>query len=297
MNHWLFTITAHKDDGKTISAEEIYHYRMDDEFWGIVERTPNRKNVKVGDRIVFYVGLPDMVFRGTAEVARVPFKMSAKEVSKYSHGRTFYKSEYGITLTNIQRWTTPKPTKEIIGQLTFVENPEHWYAYFQGGVRGLSEQDFKTIAEGADVPLHQQLSTSRDIESESQFALEAHLEEFLSSNWSHIEWGQKLELYEFDGQVARQFPAGTWSIDFLAIDKRTKTLVVIELKRGRTSDTVIGQLMRYMAWVKENVADKEQSVSGIIVAKEIDASLKYAASLLPNVKLLTYAIDFTLHSS
>jgi len=30
--HWLFIVATHRDDGKTISSEEIYQYRMDDEF-------------------------------------------------------------------------------------------------------------------------------------------------------------------------------------------------------------------------------------------------------------------------
>jgi len=49
-----------------------------------------------------------------------------------------------------------------------------------------------------------------------------------------------LELYKTDELGGRQFPSGTWSIDFLAIDKDNNDLVVIELKRGKTSNSTVG---------------------------------------------------------
>ena len=55
------------------------------------------------------------------------------------------------------------------------------------------------------------------------------LEEFLFANWSSIPWPSDLTLYTTDESNGRQFPAGSWSIDFLAIDRSTNDLVVIEL--------------------------------------------------------------------
>ena len=49
----------------------------------------------------------------------------------------------------------------------------------------------------------------------------------------------------------------------------------IELKKDKTSDKVVGQIQRYMAWVEENLADRE-SVRGIIVAKAHDKKMEYA---------------------
>lgn len=61
--------------------------------------------------------------------------------------------------------------------------------------------------------------------------------------------------------------------------------VVIELKRGLTSDQAIDQLLRYIGYVKENIASRDQSVTGIIVAGDYDEHLRLAA-LAAGVRLL-----------
>ena len=60
---------------------------------------------------------------------------------------------------------------------------------------------------------------------------------------------------------------------------------MIELKVSRGYDRVIGQLLRYMAWVENNM-QTAKPVRGIIVAKEITDDLKLAASRISGVKLI-----------
>ena len=71
-------------------------------------------------------------------------------------------------------------------------------------------------------------------------------------------------------------------------------LVVIELKVSRGYDRVVGQLMRYIAWIRKNQADPSQQVRGIIVAREISEDLFLACSLLPDVKLYEYQLSLSL---
>ena len=70
---------------------------------------------------------------------------------------------------------------------------------------------------------------------------------------------------------------------------------MIELKVSRAYDRVIGQLLRYMGWIKENIAN-EMPVRGIIVASEISNDLKLAASFVENVNLVEYEISFSIKS-
>jgi len=70
--------------------------------------------------------------------------------------------------------------------------------------------------------------------------------------------------------------------------------VVIELKRGKTSDATVGQVLRYIGWVAENLAEPTQQVRGIIISQEVDDALKYAIKGLKNVNVLTYKVDFKL---
>jgi hypothetical protein len=220
--------------------------------------------------------------------------LSDEQKDIYGHGKTFYRADYGVKLENIELFDSPRLVKEIVPSLKFIENKENWNTYFQGGIRQLSEDDFLAIVGWRSLSLSEQSKTDDSIISESQFALEAHLEEFIDKNWKHIDFGADLIRYETDEQSGRQFPAGTWSIDFLCTDKSSGDFVVIELKRGRSSDSAVGQVLRYIGWVDENLAKPGQNTRGIIIAKEVDDALRYAVKGLKNVKVLTYKVDFKL---
>ena len=80
-----------------------------------------------------------------------------------------------------------------------------------------------------------------------EFALESFLEQFLLTNWEGIDWGRPLEIWESEtGKLGHQLPTPVGRLDFLCRDTATNALVVIELKRGRPSDRVVGQAARYM---------------------------------------------------
>jgi predicted RNA-binding protein len=292
MNYWFFTVTEKKADG--LEAEDIFKQRTSDKFWGLGEKTPNRRNLRRGDRIVFYVGWPLMIFAATANLASDSFSLSEEQKDIYGHGKTFYRADYGVQLENVEFFDSARLVKELVPALKFIENKENWNTYFQGGVRQLSEDDFLTIVGWRSLPFNESSKTDDTIISESQFALEAHLEEFMEKNWRHINFGADLIPYATDEQSGRQFPAGAWSIDFLCTDKASGDFVVVELKRGRSSDSAVGQVLRYIGWVDENLAKQCQKTRGIIIAKEVDDALRYAVKGLMNVSVLTYKIDFKL---
>jgi hypothetical protein len=128
-----------------------------------------------------------------------------------------------------------------------------------------------------------------------EFALEAFLEQFLLTNWENIDWGQPLELWESaSGELGHQLPTPVGRLDFLCRDTATDALVVVELKRGRPSDRVVGQAARYMGWVRAHLARDRQRVEGLIIAHEQDVQLEYAVSAVADLSVLTYEIDFTL---
>ncbi len=125
-----------------------------------------------------------------------------------------------------------------------------------------------------------------------QFAYETDLRNYLVKNLCLVEAG--LRLYEDEGITGIEFPVGGRFIDILALDS-TGALVVIELKVSRGYDRVVGQLMRNMAWVRENQADAGQRVRGIIVAREITEDLFLACSLVPDIKLYEYQLSLSLN--
>ena len=125
----------------------------------------------------------------------------------------------------------------------------------------------------------------------SEFAYERDLRNFLAKHLSLIEDG--LRLYEEDGITGIEFPVGGRFVDLLAVDS-SNSLVVLELKVSRGYDRVVGQLLRYMAWIEKHQADLGQKVRGVIIAKKISEDLILACSKVPNVSLYEYELSVTL---
>jgi restriction system protein len=139
------------------------------------------------------------------------------------------------------------------------------------------------------------VSTDDTVEDPSVFALELHLEEFLIQNWRSTELGRHYDIFEEEGEmVGQQYPSDTGPIDILAIRKDKKEILVIELKKGRVSDVVVGQVQRYMGYVKEELAEANQTVKGVIIAFEDDIRIKRALAVAANIDFYTYKVQFKL---
>ncbi len=137
--------------------------------------------------------------------------------------------------------------------------------------------------------------TDETIEDPAVFVMEKHLEEFLVRNWRHSLLGQSYDIYQENGeQLGQQFPTDTGPIDIFAISKDKKTLLVVELKKGRASDVVVGQILRYMGYVQEELAEENQTVRGAIIALEDDPKLRRALAMVPDIEFYRYQISFKL---
>lgn len=142
------------------------------------------------------------------------------------------------------------------------------------------------------------ISTDATVEDPSVFALERHLEDFLVANWKQTELGKNYDIYEEDGElVGKQYETDTGPIDILAISKDKKQLLVVELKKGRVSDNVVGQIQRYMGYVKEELAEENQKVMGVIIGLEDDIRIKRALSVTQNIEFYKYQVSFKLFKS
>ena len=134
-----------------------------------------------------------------------------------------------------------------------------------------------------------------DVDDPSVFAMERHLEDFLVQNWPHTELGKEFDIYEEDGEtVGQQYQTDTGPVDVLAISKDRKRLLLVELKRGRASDVVVGQILRYMGYVQEVMAEQDQTVQGAVIALEDDLRLRRALAMTPFIAFYRYQIQFQL---
>jgi restriction system protein len=139
------------------------------------------------------------------------------------------------------------------------------------------------------------VSTNPDIEDPVAFAMEKHLEAFLVANWNQTLLSKDFSIYEEDGEpVGQQYATDAGPIDVLAISKNKKRLLVVELKRGRATDVVVGQVLRYMGFIKEQVAEADQTVEGAIIALDDDQKMRWALLSVPSISFYRYQISFKL---
>ena len=119
--------------------------------------------------------------------------------------------------------------------------------------------------------------------------LENTIRDLVAKNLSAL--GQKLEL------VGTEYPVNDQCRIDILCQKANGDYVVIELKKDSSNDKTVGQISRYMGWVKENLAPTK-NVTGIILTgrpKEDDKgdrNLQYAVSTHPAIELRYY--DLTL---
>jgi restriction system protein len=148
---------------------------------------------------------------------------------------------------------------------------------------------------GTESPPIIQIKGDPEVEDPVAFAMEKHLAAFLVANWNSTPLSKEFDIFQEDGEiVGQQYPTDTGPIDILAVSKDKKRLLVLELKRGRASDVVVGQILRYIGYIQEQVAEQDQTVEGVVIALEADPRLKWALSAVPSVSFYRYQVSFKL---
>ena len=131
------------------------------------------------------------------------------------------------------------------------------------------------------------------------FGLERHLQDFMADNWEKIPLSQEWAIYveQGDDDAGVEYPCEVGSIDILARHNNGKDWLVIELKRNQTNDDTVGQVLRYMGWVKAEKAEPEEMVKGLIIAREVNQKLMYALNAVKDVDLQLYVVEFRLRQA
>lgn len=194
------------------------------------------------------------------------------------------------------------PTKSTSHQLRLALKRLGWRDVDTGTEIQMIRQDVKAAdnppLSDADSPreegLQEVIEATQD--GEAYFTLEYQLRDFLAANIETIKVnGRNLKLYvDPTGRDGIEYPTPTGPIDILAIDITTEEFIAFELKRSAAPDKAIGQLARYMGWLKGTIGEKK-GVHGVIVAKTISDSLRYAVKAVPDVSLFEYEVSFKLN--
>ena len=152
----------------------------------------------------------------------------------------------------------------------------------------ISEARFNELM-GEEPPQDEEQATAQNTE----FVLEKYLENFIVSNFDRIFEGQ-LRYGDLEGNAGQQYATDIGNIDILATKLGTKSYMVMELKKGRGSDRVVGQILRYMGWVKKHLCPPGENVEGLVICRDRDERLEYALSVVDSVSAKFYQVDFKL---
>jgi len=135
-----------------------------------------------------------------------------------------------------------------------------------------------------------EIKTGMPAKDDTSFGKEDELQEYLFNNWDKTpfaeEWGihKKWTKGKFDtGKVG--------IIDLLAKHKTEPKWLVIELKIDRSSDVAVGQVLRYMGWVKRELARDEEVVEGLIISKSPHKKICYALVCTTNINYKLYRLE------
>ena len=149
------------------------------------------------------------------------------------------------------------------------------------------------ILEGDEEESLESEATEQNLEEEDQTDLlvgvEAQLRDYLAKNLHKVETGLSFWL---DNPPSVEFAIEGRRIDILAKDKEGLA-VVIELKKHKAYDRVVGQGLLYQALVSARF--KQPKVRVILVANEISRELRLACSRQQDFNLFEYELTMQLN--
>lgn len=159
-------------------------------------------------------------------------------------------------------------------------------------LKEISDVEYRSrVAANTAPPAPETYDTAEETEDRGAFILEKYLEEFIVSNFDTIFKGS---LHMYEDENGRQYNTDIGTIDILAVERKSNTFVVIELKKATISDQVVGQILRYMGWVKRNLCKEGQGVKGLVICSSSDDKLTYALEMTNNIDVRYYSVLFKL---
>jgi len=246
--YWIFSNNKtgfYKDsdwDTSTILKTNRYYLK---------DSEPNRAYVKKGDSIILRTY--EIGYWGSCEI-------DSNWISD-PKGYEKHKKETGwFLIKNVNKWKVILPFEIISKELS---NHNHRLR-----IAKATKEDKNKIELAFSI--YQNLGYG--ITDGEFFIWENGLEEAVKKNLSQL----KLTLAEDNIQQQCSLGIGVGRTDLICRDDKGN-FVVLEIKATHSSDNVVGQILRYMGYVRENWAEKENKiVKGIILTPSYDEKLRLA---------------------
>jgi len=104
-------------------------------MWGVDEDGPHRDAVAAGDLILIYLGSPERVFVGRAELASAVHDWTPSEAQSYPGD-----SSSGVLLAQIEEWDPPAPMETVLSRIGPSETAK---ADFRAGVVRITADEYE----------------------------------------------------------------------------------------------------------------------------------------------------------
>jgi restriction system protein len=161
-----------------------------------------------------------------------------------------------------------------------------WVDYKDLEKQAAFEAELSRLAKG-DFPDN---STQNYFDEEIRFHAEMELEDFLEKHWSKTSFAKD---YDFVTRQMQLDDAGR--LDILARSKDGSEYLIIELKLGRASDRVVGQLQSYMGYfLTSGYCANGETVRGVIIGASEDPKIRHALKVTNNIEFYVYEMQFNL---
>lgn len=125
-------------------AIDVLRYHFSRKVWPFYEYTRHKRNIKKGDRLLFY-----LAGMGTDAQTYVAHALAESDVggAKVRLPAEWHTPRvcYGLALGEIQYLDKPVPIRNILSKLSFIHTSKKWGAYMQGGCSQITKQDFDLI--------------------------------------------------------------------------------------------------------------------------------------------------------
>ena len=254
--HWVFSNKAGGHYGNLWDMDAILKANQ----YSIFQTECNRKNISAGD-VVFFRTYGDS-YLGHCIIAGpwTPFTEGALRADNDPNSLSNIGKVGYFPIKGVDVWAHPLPQSLIMSQLSNGD--------FRSRIISITADDAVRIE--AVRRANERIGYGGH--DGTMFVLEKGLEEAIKPNLAGL--GLRLA----NDKISQQFSMGpdVGRSDLICLDKKNN-LCVVELKRGFSSDQVVGQTLAYMGYVRENIAGDGQGVKGLIIVGRYDERLRLAA--------------------
>lgn len=147
VNYWIFVISNVRPNRVTFeNSKKFKNLLSKNPYWGLSSRTQYVNQLEKNDKGVFYLAGEDShSFIASFEIDSEAYKLSIEEKKKLNPDLTYFSSSC-VNIRNIKVFKKPVKIYELLKLLDMTRNQTAYGYLLQGGVRKITEGDYKKIA-------------------------------------------------------------------------------------------------------------------------------------------------------